>query len=474
MLALSSDDSFNYQLVVNMGLATYRGADIGDNLVAAKKIKPADFESFSSTFYDLANRTETEAEAKENNIDFVNVQDTYFAASAYWRSADFYLHGNWSDPRVNDYWDHQTKTFNRALAAMPVPGQRVSIPADGFDIEAIYYSANKPGEIKKLPTIMLGNGYDGSQEELLHWLGFPALERGWNVITYEGPGQPTVRRNQDIGFIREWEKVTTPVVDYLEERNDVDMSTLTLLGFSFGGYLAARAAAFEPRIKALIVDGGVYDVHAAFTDQLPPPLKRLYQSGQKQEFDAQINSLLKSEQTPTQLRWGVEQGLWAFKIPSSFDFLEFTKPMSLKNIADRIQVPTWIASAEFDQFYQGQPEMVKEALGDRATLQRFEGANGLHCQAGAEVSTSHMRTRPQVPFSKTTTGTAQPHYVRLARESVEHGLEHCQLPQHGLGEAQARRIRIRTAAAATAVSSLLPTANMARTNNEHDIGLGVW
>lgn len=42
-----------------------------------------------------------------------------------------------------------------------------------------------------------------------------ALDRGWNCISYEGPGHPTMRREQNIVFIPEWEQVATPVVDYI-------------------------------------------------------------------------------------------------------------------------------------------------------------------------------------------------------------------------------------------------------------------
>ena len=42
-------------------------------------------------------------------------------------------------------------------------------------------------------------------------------------------------------------------------RPDVDASRIALEGLSLGGYLAPRAAAFEPRLAACIANGGVYD-----------------------------------------------------------------------------------------------------------------------------------------------------------------------------------------------------------------------
>jgi cephalosporin-C deacetylase-like acetyl esterase len=97
------------------------------------------------------------------------------------------------------------------------------------------------------------NGFDGSQEEMLHVCGFAALERDFNVLTFEGPGQPTVVHEQDLGSRHDWEQVVTPAVNHCEAVADIDASRLGLIGLSFGGYLAPRAAAFEPRIRAVVV-----------------------------------------------------------------------------------------------------------------------------------------------------------------------------------------------------------------------------
>ena len=41
------------------------------------------------------------------------------------------------------------------------------------------------------------------------------------------------------------------------------------LGVSLGGYYAARAAAFEPRLRAVVVSGGCYDYGALIRDRSP-------------------------------------------------------------------------------------------------------------------------------------------------------------------------------------------------------------
>jgi pimeloyl-ACP methyl ester carboxylesterase len=383
-LPLSQDDSFNFEILAVLAIAPSSGADVGPVLATALQIEPGSFESFSEAFYTLANATKAQAEDPQNAYDPVNVRDTWFSVASYFRAADFYLHGDWTNPLINLLWEEQTDAFDQALASLTVPGKRVKISADNFTVEAIWYSSTAE-EGAHRPTLILGNGYDGSQEDLYHTIVVPALARGWNCLTYEGPGQPSVRRSQNLGFIYDWERVVTPTIDYLlsEHADDVDETRLVLFGFSFGGYLAARAAAFDSRLAALILDGGVYDTYASYSSALSPELLELYLSNNQSAFDEFAESILNDPELPSSLRWGLGQGLWSFNTESAFDFLQKTSLYTLEGITDRIKIPVWIANAEAESFFPGQSAQVAAALGDRATLHNFTGAAGYHCQVGA-------------------------------------------------------------------------------------------
>lgn len=384
ILMLSEDESFHFQLLVPLGEALYSGADINPVLGAAKRITPGDFDSFSEVFYELANDTKVQAEDPENAYDTVNVRDTWFSAATYFRCADFYLHGNWEDPLIDRLWEEQLAAFDKGLSALPHPAHRIQLPTENFTIEAIWYAPDYDNSTQR-PTIILGNGYDGAQEDLYHTIVIPALARGWNAITYEGPGQPTVRRADDIGFIPNWETVVTPVVDYvLSEKADVvDAERLVLFGYSFGGYLAARAAAFEPRLSAVLLNGGIYNLYDAFAPQLPPEALEMLEAGDQEGFNGAIDAMLAQPDLLSQTRWGSEQGLWAFGTRTGFEFFEKVKDFTLEGVIDQIQVPVWIADAEFEGFFAGQSEAVKEALGDQATLHVFKDTAGYHCQVGS-------------------------------------------------------------------------------------------
>jgi len=48
----------------------------------------------------------------------------------------------------------------------------------------------------------------------------------------------------------------SPVLDYVETIDCVDMDHVACMGFSFGGFLMPRVAAFDKRIKLIITDPG--------------------------------------------------------------------------------------------------------------------------------------------------------------------------------------------------------------------------
>ena len=107
---------------------------------------------------------------------------------------------------------------------------------------------------------MIHQGFDGTAEECWFGVGTDAVARGYNVLAFDGPGQGRAVRKQDLHFRPDWEAVITPVVNWTVARPDVDPGRIVLYGLSMGRYLAPRAAAYEPRLRAVIANEGVYDV----------------------------------------------------------------------------------------------------------------------------------------------------------------------------------------------------------------------
>jgi len=180
----------------------------------------------------------------------------------------------------------------------------------------------------------------------------------------------------------DWETVITPVVDYALTRGEIDAGKIALFGYSLGGYLVARAAAFEHRVAALILDDGIHDFHAAFSGSLPSFLGAWVAEGRD---DAAIAVLTMLTAVSTSLRWGLRNGMWVFGAGSFADLIRRARDYTLDGIAHQILAPALIMDPENDQFLKGQPQLVKKALTSTpttlVTLTSAEGPGSIRTRA---------------------------------------------------------------------------------------------
>ena len=392
MFQFFADLSFHYEFLRSLALTRNYGSDLSECLQIIPAISPGNFEDWYREWHDLALRVlSTIDETKPNSYySPVTLRDVYFRASHYFFVSDFFLHGDPKDPRSREAYGLWRKYFDKANALLPVPGQHVTLrTGHGFDVPVMIYRASQASASKPRPTLILGGGFDSNMEELLHVFGFPALERGYNVVLYEGPGQPTLVHKQHVGFIHDWEKVVTPIVDYIfenktDELSFIDTKKIGLLGYSLGGYLAASAAAFEPRLAAVICIDGIWSFGDAlmkvFTD-----CETALQQGDESNFNASFDKV--SPESPTSQRWLHDHLKFSFCTTSGYEAVRRAQKMSLSGVADKIKMPALIGEAAGDRLFVGQPARVAQAIGQNATLVRFtaEQAAEVHCQPGAGV-----------------------------------------------------------------------------------------
>ncbi|MEC0225662.1 alpha/beta hydrolase family protein [Paenibacillus alba] len=215
-----------------------------------------------------------------------------------------------------------------------------------------------------------------------------ALQRGYNCITFEGPGQGAVIREQQLPFRNDWEKVITPVVDYLLTRPEVDPQRIALMGMSLGGYLAPRAAAFEHRLAACIANDGVFSFK--FSDMGREPDEEFEGDLNNQAFNMEDFARDLMDQS-TNVRWAVENGMFTYKADSIIDLVEKTEPFTLEGVADKIKCPTLVCEAENDHFFAGQPQQLYDALTCPKSLMKFTADEGAeeHCHIGALLLFNH-------------------------------------------------------------------------------------
>jgi alpha-beta hydrolase superfamily lysophospholipase len=378
------DQTFSFELLRTVSYAPYGGADIGECLATASQIRQGDFESWYEEWCKTARRVHALADSALQQGQRVSAREAYLRASNYYRTAEFFLHGHPHDPRILATWGNSRTTFRQAVNLMDTPVEEVLIPYEGTFLPGYYYRPDASHQPR--PTLMVHGGYDSTGEELYFLIAAAAIQRGYNCLTFEGPGQGALLREQHLPLRPEWEKVVTPVIDSLLRRPEVDPARIALMGISLGGYLAPRAAAFEQRLAALIADDGLYSFQFSEKARAVTGVAALFGR-------ALANSMLKQVmQRNTGIRWAVENGMFTFQVGSIWDLIEATESWSLEGVANKIACPTLVCEAEGDHFFAGQPKRLYEALTCPKTLLRFTAEDGAeeHCQVGALLLSNHQ------------------------------------------------------------------------------------
>lgn len=387
MKVVFQDPTFSSQLLRTIGATYYKGADIGECLSTAYRIKEGDFESWYTEWLKTAKRVHKYADDCLAANHKVSAREAYLRASNYYRAAEFLLISP-EDPRIQTTWGSSKECFSNAGKLFSPPIESIEIPYEGTTLPGHFYRLNENTNNDTAtplprPTLIAHGGFDSTLEELYTFAAAPALERGYNCLTFEGPGQGGVIRKQKIPFRYDWEKVVTPVIDYALTRDrDIDPNKIALIGISMGGYLAARAAAFENRISACILYNGVYDGYDAFASGFPQSLRTAVENGNSNAVNTVIDIL---SDIDANLRFNMKHGMWTTGTNSPFELIQGSKKYTVKGIAQKIKCPTLVLEAEKDDSFPGQPRMVYDALTCPKKYILFTSEEGAeeHCQSGA-------------------------------------------------------------------------------------------
>ncbi len=374
------DESFAFEFVRNLGFTYYGGADIGEMFATAALIKEGDFESWFTQWEKRARKTLARADADLAGGHSESAREAYLRASTYFRTAEFYLHCDPDDVRIMTTSKASEQAYAKAAELAGSTWERVEIPYEGTTLPGYFYKVDESGRPR--PTVIFHGGYDSSLEELFFFGAAAAVRRGYNCLTFDGPGQGMPAREQKLFFRHDWEKVVTPVVDYALTRPEVDGDNLALIGMSLGGYLAARAVAFEHRFRAAVFFDGVYDAFGAFHHMFPAEAIAAYAAGDGQTCERIISQVMEHA---TGVRWAVTQGLWCFDADSVTALLDKIKLMTMEGTVQQIRCPCLVLDAEGEQFFGGQPRRMYDALVSPKTFFEFTRDDGAenHCQSGA-------------------------------------------------------------------------------------------
>ena len=200
MKIVFQDPTFSLQLLRAIGETYYKGADVGECLSTAYRIIEGDFESWYAEWLKTANRVHKYAEDCLAAGHRVSAREAYLRASNYYRVAEFLLMDP-KDPRIQTTWGNSKECFSKAAKLFSPAFEPIEIPYEGTTLPGYFYGVDNDkdnsssGKISR-PTLIVHGGFDSTVEELYTSAAAPALERGYNCMTFEGPGQGGMIRKQ--------------------------------------------------------------------------------------------------------------------------------------------------------------------------------------------------------------------------------------------------------------------------------------
>ena len=189
-------------------------------------------------------------------------------------------------------------------------------------------------------------------------------------MIFEGPGQGSQLFLENIPFRPDWEKVVTPIVDLLEQRNDVNQKQIALRGISFGGELTPRAAAFEHRIAALVADPGSMSAWVNY----PPVIQDITKLGTPELVSAAWNNDIVPASTPEAGVQPQEVARDLHRWPPTMPRRRARSPRTGRrsptpssattsyDVVAKIKCPTLVTQYEGDTFFTDEGRKLFEAL----------------------------------------------------------------------------------------------------------------
>jgi hypothetical protein len=375
------DESFNFQTEVTLGATYHQAADVGEVLATVERIRNGQAQSWVDEWSATADRLAGEATASAETGRSQSAARQFLRASMYYSVASNVADGTGDPTLFARLWGKHRAAWDRFVDLTDLQIEQIEIPYEATTLPGYFFRSGPAGEPRR--TLIYNNGSDGPVTGAWVQGVADALDRGWNAVTFDGPGQNAALIRQHLTFRPDWEKVITPVVDHLLTRKDVDAGKIALLGVSQAGYWVTRSVAFEHRIAAAVVDPGVIDVSTTMYGQIPHFLARMIDAGEQEKFDKDMELALRfSPSTRSMMAFRMRP----YGATSAYKFFAAARAYALTDeVIGQITCPVLVTDPDNEQFWPGQSRRLYDKLPAGKMLIRFteeEGADS-HCEPAA-------------------------------------------------------------------------------------------
>jgi hypothetical protein len=365
------DEAFDGQLQRSVGKANSGMANVGECLAIARQVVSGDRDSWHRAWSDFADHLVEQSRTALDAGHAVSARNSLLRATEYYRQAFFFHRDDLDGPELRTAYRASVDAFRVALPLLDHRAEVLSGEVSGY----LFTPDDGDGPF---PTLLHVGGYDGTAEELYDAVGH-ALERGYGFAAADGPGQGAMLYEQRIPMRPDWEAVVPGMVDALVAHPGVDAERIVLVGRSFGGLVAPRGASGEPRLAAMIVDPGQFEMASTLLGRLGELGQHLDDPGADAQFDSLLTlPALKAFLAPRM----VTHGLSSVRLYCR-DLLRYTN----EDTVGTIICPSFVTDNETDTVSVGQGKVLFDHLTGPKTFRLFtkaEGAEG-HCEGMAPI-----------------------------------------------------------------------------------------
>ncbi len=352
------DEDWSLQTMRLLAQVATGGADLFECARTAARIgsETTDGEIWHREWVRTAQEVAEQGRAALERGEVTTARRALFRSCSYYRHSEFFLGSK--DARRAEAYNNGRSNFRKAVELSGGLIEQIEVPFEGKTMEGYFVRPDTSGAAR--PTVLFLGGADSWAEEL-YFLGgneFPA--RGMNVVMIDTPGRGSSLRFKEMYSRPDYEVPVKAILDQLEVRPDVDENRIGLAGVSFGGYYAPRAAAFEPRVKAVAAWCGTWSILTDFYEFYPPLQEQLqWLSGSQDDAEARTK------------------------------LAQFT----LDGIAESLTIPVYVMHGTDDIIMdiKGAYRFVDALTTEDLTVDIYDGAGSLHCSYDyASVAVSRL------------------------------------------------------------------------------------
>ena len=298
----------------------------------------------------------------------------YMRAAYAYRMAEFFL----KEDHLQKYtmYEKAVENFHLAFHQMKLDYEIHEIPFMGTEMHSLIFKSENEKNI-----LLVCGGYDSFIEEFVLAVS-RLVDAGNTVILFEGGGQGKTLKN-GLKFIADWERPTSCVLDYY------GINECTMIGISWGGYLAVRAAAFEKRIKAVVAYDVLENGFLCMTNVFPGVLKQIVRMTIQNRRAHFANGILERLRKKSILAdWVMTQGMYITGKETPYEFYrELLKHELKQSVCDKLTCHVLLLAGEKDHYipndqFSRLSQKIKYARS--LSTRMFTEAEGgeQHCQIG--------------------------------------------------------------------------------------------